>query len=323
MPADFFRTMEDASGIDLDWFWQGWFYTTDHCDIAIDKVAWHTATDGDPDDEAQRRKAVKDAQLPTLSEMRNKELPKRANEYPELKDFYNTYDPTAVTPEAREEFRKVLEKLTPEEREAIEQSMHYYQISLKNVGGLVMPVVLKVTYEDGKDKIIRLPVDIWAKDNKDASTTIVSTQPVTSIELDPHRETADTNRDNNHFPARFEPTRFQLYKQQAGAGAGGRGDIRGGPPRGPRGGDPRAAAQPQPSGDAEAGAISDNPMRAARRREEAERAKREAAEKKQSDESAKKNEPEAPADKPAGDGPAAEKKAAEKKAAEKKEEAKR
>jgi hypothetical protein len=295
MPADFFRTMEDASGIDLDWFWQGWFYTTDHCDISIDKVAWHTATDGDPDEEAQRRKALKDAQLPTLSETRNKELPKRIDEYPELKDFYNTYDPNAVTPEAREEFRKALEKLAPEEKQMIEQSMHYYQISLKNLGGLVMPIILKTTYEDGTSKVVRLPVDIWAKDNKDASTTIITTQPITSIELDPHRETADTNRDNNYFPARFEPTRFQIYKQQEGEGRRGA-DVRGGPGRGP-GRDPRAAQQP-PSGDAEPGEGADNPMRAARRREDAERAKREAADKKQAQEAAKQEDEKSTTDQP-------------------------
>jgi Peptidase family M1 domain len=321
MPADFFRTMEDASGVDLDWFWQGWFYTTDHCDIAIDKVAWHTATDGDPDEEAGRRKSVKDAQMPTLSESRNKDLPKRADEFPELKDFYNSYDPSAVTPEIREEYRKALEKLSPEEREAIEQSMHYYQLSFKNVGGLVMPIILRLNYEDGTHKVIRLPVDIWTKDNKDASTTVISTQPITSIELDPHRETADTNRDNNYFPARFEPTRFQIYKQQQGRP----GEVRGGPQRAPRGPERAPQAQPTPSeGDQEPG---DNPMRAARRKEEAARAKREAEEKKKNEEAAKKEEPKGEEPKPASDSPAKEpaaeeKKPEEKKAEEKKEEGK-
>ena len=42
-PADFFRTMEDASGEDLDWFWRGWFYGTDACDISLDTVKYYKA----------------------------------------------------------------------------------------------------------------------------------------------------------------------------------------------------------------------------------------------------------------------------------------
>jgi hypothetical protein len=40
-PADFFRTLEDASAVDLDWFWRGWFYTTDTNDQSIDQVKWY------------------------------------------------------------------------------------------------------------------------------------------------------------------------------------------------------------------------------------------------------------------------------------------
>ena len=288
MPADFFRTMEDASGVDLDWFWQGWFYTTDHCDIAIDKVTWYEAYNGDPDKDAQRRAEQKKQLAPTQSESRNKDLPKRANEFPELKDFYNSYDPNAVTPEAREEFRRAMEKLTPEERAMVEQSMHYYQITFKNVGGLVMPIILKARYADGSDKIIRLPVEIWTKNNQEASTTILATQPIESFELDPLRETADVNRDNNFFPPRLEPTRFQIYKAGRGDSAMGAGGGRRGFPRAGASGGGEASA----AADGELG--PDNPMRAARRREAAERARREQSERNQS-----KEKPEQPADKPA------------------------
>lgn len=317
MPADFFRTMEDAAGVDLDWFWQGWFYTTDHCDISIDKVSWYEANNGDPDAEAARRADQKAKQLPTQSESGNKDLPKRANEYPELKDFYNTYDSTAVTPEAREEFRKAMEKLTPEEKAMIEQPMHYYQLAFKNLGGLVMPIIVRMNYEDGSHKILRLPVDIWSKDNKDASTAVISEKPVVSFELDPLRETADANRDNNYFPPRLEPTRFQIYKAGRGEApmsgrGGGRGVPRGPAPTGGQGGAAAAAAaaaaqrMAEAGGDPEAGA--DNPMRAARRREEAERAKNQQppqGEPKKADE--EKKEPEKKPDAvpaPAGDKPA-------------------
>jgi hypothetical protein len=231
MPADFFRTMEDASGVDLDWFWQGWFYTTDHCDIAIDSVRWLVPSDGDPDKEAAEKRKSKQAQPKTLSEQRNAELPKRADEFPELKDFYNAYDPDEVTPESRQAYEKLLESLDDEEKELLKHSSNYYEVTLKNVGGLVMPVILKVVYQDGSEEILRLPAEIWVKNNQQTSTSFISSQQVASIELDPFRETADTDRDNNYFPPRLEPTRFQLYKQQSS-------------PQGP-----------------------DNPMRAAKRRE--------------------------------------------------------
>ena len=248
MPADFFRTMEDASGVDLDWFWRGWFYTTDHCDIAISDVKWAIPTDGDPEEEAQRKRKAKEERTPTLSQMRNEELPKRADKYPELKDFYNSYDRDAATPEARSAFEKMMAGLSEEEREQIASKTNYYSVSFTNEGGLVMPVIFKANFADGSDRIIRLPAEIWSKNNERASTSFISEKELVSIELDPHRETADVNRDNNYFPPRLEPSRFQLYKGSQRS-RGGR----------------------------------DNPMKAERRREEAAKKKAEAAEKKKAE----------------------------------------
>ncbi|GAB5404255.1 MAG: M1 family metallopeptidase [Aureliella sp.] len=241
MPADFFRTMEDASGVDLDWFWRGWFYSTEHCDIAIDSVSWSVPSDGNPDDEAARKREAKESRTKTLSEQRNASLAKRAEQFPDLKDFYNSYDRDAATPEARAAFEKMMAKLSDEERELIALKTNHYTVSLTNEGGLVMPVILRATFEDDSERIIRLPAEIWAKNNESASTSFISEKPVKSIELDPYRETADTNRDNNYFPPRFEPSRFQLYK---GSGSSRRG--------------------------------GDNPMRAQKRREDAAKKKQEA-----------------------------------------------
>ena len=259
MPADFFRTMEDASGVDLDWFWRGWFYTTDHCDLAIESVEWYMPTDGDPDERADRLRAERDAKRPTLSETRNKELPKRANLFPELKDFYNTYDELAVTPEQRKAFEKAMEGLSDEEREMINSTENAYKIKIENVGGLVMPVIILLNYEDGTEEIVRLPAEAFARNNLSTSTTVLTAKTVASIELDPFRETADANRDNNYFPPRLEPSRFQIYKGASGGRRGGSGN---------------------------------NPMKAARDREDAARKKREAA-KKESEEAKNKKEEQA------------------------------
>jgi hypothetical protein len=218
MPADFFRTMEDASGIDLDWFWRGWFYTTDHCDIAISKVELFVVDRNSPDENAELAKQKKAARRPSLSKQRNEPLEKRANQFPELKDFYNEYDPLEVTEDQRKAFEKFKSELSDKEKELLEKTDRYYRVSFKNEGGLVMPIILIATFDDGSTREIRIPAEIWRLDNLQCDTLIVADKPIQSIELDPYRETADINRDNNHFPPQLEPSRFQLYKARLGTG---------------------------------------------------------------------------------------------------------
>ncbi|MEK0425758.1 MAG: hypothetical protein RJB11_1849 [Planctomycetota bacterium] len=214
MPADFFRTMEDATARDLDWFWRGWFYTTDHVDIALEKIDVYMVDRRTPDEIAADEKAKREAQLPTLSKSRNKELPKRADQYPELKDFYNEYDPRAVTDQQRAAYQKALEQLNEHEKELLANTDRFYRLQFKNVGGLVMPVIVLLTLEDGSTKEVRLPAEVWRVDANLCDTLVVTEQPIVKFELDPYRETADINRDNNHFPPAIEPTRFQLFKSQ-------------------------------------------------------------------------------------------------------------
>jgi hypothetical protein len=218
MPADFFRTMEDASGVDLDWFWRGWFYTTEHCDIAIDKVELFQVDKNSPDENATIAKKKKQDKRPTLSQQRDKPLKKRADQYPELKDFYNDYDPAKVTDEQRKAFEKARNELSESEKRLLENTDKYYRVSFKNVGGLVMPVILLATFEDNSTREIRLPAEIWRVDSNQCDTTIVADKALKSIELDPNRETADIDRNNNHYPPLLEPTRFQLYKFRFGSG---------------------------------------------------------------------------------------------------------
>ena len=214
MPADFFRTMEDATARDLDWFWRGWFYTTDHVDIALEKIDVYMVDRRTPDEIAQDEKAKREAQLPTLSKSRNKDLPKRADQFPELKDFYNEYDPRAVTDQQRAAYQKALEQLNEHEKELLANTDRFYRLQFKNVGGLVMPVIVLLTLEDGSTKEVRLPAEVWRVDANLCDTLVVTEQPIVKFELDPYRETADINRDNNHFPPVIEPTRFQLFKSQ-------------------------------------------------------------------------------------------------------------
>src|SRR5215212_2770102 len=174
MPADFFRTMEDASGVDLDWFWRGWFYTTDHVDIAIERVRLFTTDTLDPDVEKARRREERAARPTTLSDERNKAIPKRVDEFPTLKDFYNAYDELVVTERDREEYQKFLANLSEAERKLLQEGLNFYVVDLRNNGGLVMPVILEIVYSDGTKEEMRLPAEIWRYNNAEVSKMIVT-----------------------------------------------------------------------------------------------------------------------------------------------------
>lgn len=211
-PADFFRTMEDASGTDLDWFWRGWFYTTDHVDLAITGVRQFTVDTLDPEVEKQRRREARDAEPTTLSEERNAELPKRTDEYPGLLDFYNEFDELDVTEEERKSFQSLLESLTDEQREMLASEAYYYVIDFANVGGLVMPILVDLELEDGSHQQMRIPAEIWRRNSLRVSKMVVTTAPIRKIVLDPRLETADVELANNHFPPQIPRSRFQLFR---------------------------------------------------------------------------------------------------------------
>ncbi len=213
-PADFFRTMEDASGVDLDWFWRGWFYTTDHTDLAVENVRQFLLETGDPYVDKVRRKKERDEEPESLSDIRNKSLPKRTDKFPELKDFYNEYDDLDVTDADRKKFEDQLKELKADEKKLLETQKYFYLIDLKNQGGLVMPVILKLTFDDDSSEMLRIPAEIWRLNNKSVSKLILTEKPLKNLILDPHRETADTQLSNNEFPRTISKSYFQLEKSK-------------------------------------------------------------------------------------------------------------
>jgi hypothetical protein len=214
MPADLFRTMEDASGIDLDWFWRGWFYTTDHTDISIENVHLYTLDTHNPEIEKEAGRREQAAQPETLSQQRNKPITKRVEQFPSLNDFYNTYDQFKVTERDRAEFQQYLSTLSDRERELLNSGINFYVVDLKNIGGLVMPVILQIDYADGTSEELRIPAEIWRLNNSQVSKLIVTKKEIKTITLDPHLETADVDLENNFFPRRPIKSRFQLFKDQ-------------------------------------------------------------------------------------------------------------
>ncbi|MFN3202869.1 MAG: M1 family metallopeptidase [Bradymonadia bacterium] len=215
MPADFFRTMEDASAVDLDWFWRGWFYTTDHVDVALAGVQEYMLDTGDPDVEKPRKKKEKDEAPTTRFEHLNSEFKDfRVNRFPKLKDFYNSYDPLDVTEEDREGFKKMLEGLEPHEKELLATKRHFYVLDFENVGGLVSPVIVELEFEGGETQEIRIPAQIWQKDAEKVSKLFMTKKPVVRVQLDPHLETADTDTSNNSWPVKPKESRFKLFKRK-------------------------------------------------------------------------------------------------------------
>ena len=211
-PADFFRTMEDASGQDLDWFWRGWFYGTDHTDISIENIHRYSVDTRDPYKEKTAKKNKRDDEPKRLFQNRNKSLPKRVDSFPELKDFYNEFDELEITDKDREAYEKMLKGLSDKEKALLEEKRHFYKIDLKNNGGLVMPVVIKATFEDDTTQEFRLPAQIWRRNPEAVSKMLVTEKKIAKLEIDPNRETADVDIENNFYPRRIREHQFRLSK---------------------------------------------------------------------------------------------------------------
>jgi aminopeptidase N len=215
-PADFFRTMEDASGTDLDWFWRGWFYSTDHTDIGLEALNLYTLESPDPDNTKPLKQKERDEVPETLAQQRNKELKTRVAVIPDLKDFYNAFDELNVTEADRKAYKRFLDSLDDDEKKLLEEKRNFYVIDLKNHGGLVMPVILKFEFDDGTTDELRIPAEIWRRDHTEVSKLYITAKTIKQIVLDPHLETADVELENNFLPRRVIKSRFQLFKEKQG-----------------------------------------------------------------------------------------------------------
>jgi hypothetical protein len=218
-PADLFRTMEDASGVDLDWFWRGWFFTTDNTDIALTSVEPFRVNTRNPmvENEMARNK-IKDGPE-NISTSRNRGITKTYDEQdPSLRDFYTDYDPLKATVLDSEEYEVYLKGLSDAERVVLDANKYYYELSFENKGGLVMPIIVEFTFTDGTSEVKRIPAEIWKLNYKKVSKVFPFTKEVISIELDPFLETADTDRSNNYYPSQTETSRFDLFQSRRRGG---------------------------------------------------------------------------------------------------------
>ena len=224
-PADFFLTLEDATGADLDWFWRGWFYGTDACDISIDTVKYAVPdVTAVPLQTAETTNYVPLAKpnvnkFEDLSKIRNKtdkNIVFETDKDTSLRDFYWKYDrelekydttkyPVVVKPQT--------EALDAEGREKY-GSKHMYEITFSNKGGLTMPIILEWLYKDGSREIERIPAQVWRRNEKKLSKTFLKDKEVASIKLDPYKETADVDESNNNYGDIKSPSKFKVFKQK-------------------------------------------------------------------------------------------------------------
>ncbi|MFC0253362.1 M1 family metallopeptidase [Massilia consociata] len=211
-PADFFRTMEDASGTDLDWFWRGWFYTTDAVDISVDGVTEYTISTKDPEIEKAWARARKQAEPISITDQRNKGMPRRVDAHPELKDFYNENDDFTVTNKDRNQFAETMEGLEDWEKALLKEGKHLYLVDFSNKGGLVMPLIVEIELKSGKKYIERIPAEVWRYSPTKVTKLFITDEPIVGLVQDPFWETADIDVSNNAWPARATPSRLELFK---------------------------------------------------------------------------------------------------------------
>ena len=216
-PYDFFRTMEDASGVDLDWFWRGWFYTTDHTDIAIKEVKLSNIHRETPTARSDKKSGLGQVGRP-IGQIRNDSIVQTyADMDTTLIDFYSKTDPTKPSEFDDLAYQYYLQNLTPDDRALRDKDLNFYELTLENLGGLVMPVILQFQYTDGTYEIVRLPAEIWRKNDLTVKKVFAREKTIEKIALDPYLETADVDMTNNYYPQTAAPTKFDLFKERTRA----------------------------------------------------------------------------------------------------------
>jgi len=214
-PADFFRTMEDASGIDLDWFWRGWFFTTDHVDLAISDIKMKKVNPKDPNKKSEIAANEKQTARQNISSIKNlTDIKQTYNELdPTLNDFYTKWDKNEVDENEVKEYEKYISGLSSDEIKLLNADTYFYEIEFEKKGGLPMPVIYNIEYEDGSTEEIRIPAEIWRKGESKTTRVHASTKKISRVILDPYLETADIDTENNYFPREEQFSKFEIFKR--------------------------------------------------------------------------------------------------------------
>ena len=201
-PADFFRTLEDASAVDLDWFWRGWFYTTDVCDQSIDKVKWYQVRK-DQSNVENKGKSVKKGDLATSG---------TGEKNPS--DFSGGPQPFSVIPTDPRFYGDFLNRVDDKALISKMENKNFYEVTFTNQGELVMPVIIEWTFKDGTKETEKIPVEIWRSNEKTVTKVFMKEKEVTNIVLDPQQETSDIHTEDNVFPKTAATNKFDDLKKK-------------------------------------------------------------------------------------------------------------
>jgi hypothetical protein len=198
-PADFFRTMEDASAVDLDWYWRGWFYSTDHVDFTLEDVKWYKVKTEETNLE-KKNVTVKKGDLTADASKSKTDFSSGPQEF----TMMNTPDNTYGEFRSRIDDKAVRQKL---------EGKNIYEITLKNKGGLVMPVIIEWTYKDGSKEIEKIPVEVWRTNERQVKKVFVKDKEVINVVIDPNQDTAEAELSDNVFPKKPVESKFDQLKK--------------------------------------------------------------------------------------------------------------
>ncbi|WP_053969781.1 M1 family metallopeptidase [Mangrovimonas sp. ST2L15] len=199
-PADLFRTLEDATATDLDWFWRGWFFTTDKTDMELSQVKWFRVEEKDQNIEDQQKK--------TKIQVEGQDTKTVAT------DFSGGPEMITMTETPDNNYGGFLSRLDETQIRNNLSGKNIYEVTIKNVGGLVMPVTIEWQYTDGSSETDRLPAEIWRYNEYEITKTFVKDKEVKQVVLDPNFEFADVETANNSFPKTEEASQFDKFKEK-------------------------------------------------------------------------------------------------------------
>ncbi|WP_142785036.1 M1 family metallopeptidase [Changchengzhania lutea] len=201
-PGDLFRTLEDATAADLDWFYRGWFFTTGHVDMELSNVKWFKVYEEDANIEDQNTKSK--IKIGATGD----------NAQDAAKDFSSGPNVVTMIPTPENTYGGFLSRLDePEVRKQL-SGKNVYEVTIKNVGGLIMPVTIEWEYTDGTTEMDRLPADLWRRNEYEITKTFIKAKDVKKVNLDPNFEFADTDMTNNTFPKVADKSEFDTFKDK-------------------------------------------------------------------------------------------------------------
>jgi aminopeptidase N len=204
-PEDFFRTMEDASAVDLDWFWRAWFFTTDYTDIGVQEVKKYYVT-------SKMNKEIKE--MMTSRGMKESDLPPLVYLVEEGSEDYEESMKNATLNDVTTLQTYLMDNMTPAERANLKNPKYFYEVTFEKPGGIPMPIIVEFTYSDGSTKRETYPAQIWRKDDAKVGKVVASDKEITKIVVDPDEETADIDTSNNSWPKRKKLGEFDKFKNK-------------------------------------------------------------------------------------------------------------